>query len=58
MDDGQDEEERSGVCAGGLGRFAADSSCFPTRLEKGGKDANRAGRAERLPGPVRSAKQV
>jgi hypothetical protein len=44
MDDGQDEEEGSGVCAGGLGRFAADSSCFPTRLEKGGK--MRIGREE------------
>jgi hypothetical protein len=32
------------VCAGGLGRFAADSSCFPTRLEKGGKE--RIGREE------------
>jgi hypothetical protein len=37
-DEGRDEERRGGVCAGGLGRFVADSSCFPTRLEKGGKE--------------------
>jgi hypothetical protein len=46
------------VCAGGLGRFAADSSCFPTHLEKGGKErilANRAGREKR---DLCSAKQV
>jgi hypothetical protein len=44
-DGNQDDERRGGVCAGGLGRFAADLSCFPTRLEKGGKV--RIGREEK-----------
>ena len=51
---GRDDERSGGVCAGGLGRFAADSSCFPTRLEKGGKE--RIGREEKA-GPRTSTQR-